>query len=110
MWWNTEKMVELVSQFTTNKITVRDGEAYHWVDEVQIEFENNFLTLGGFTEDDSIPEDNTSDNEIEYLYLYDRSGDGLGTRDKKIREIYFNIKDTLEDLGWVVVDDPKDFF
>jgi hypothetical protein len=114
MNWNTENMVELLVNFADrSKIKIQPGEDGHWTDSITVKMDendeyDNYLFLGGFTDDD-IP-GTVSDTEIDRLYLHDRSGDGLRSKNKRTRELYFNIKDKLEELGYEVVENPDDYF
>lgn len=120
MKWNTNYMLSIVDNILPTNINRRIkyivGDGGHWTDEIMISIPdpNNkseeWLILGAFNENEDCI-DNTNDIEITHLYLYDSSGDGLNnTRDNKVREAYFIIKDHFTDQGYEVVSNSSNYF
>ena len=68
----------------------------------------DLLNLGGFIEEGEISD--TTNTEIEKVYLCDSEGNGLKSREPQVRKAYFEIKDSLTDLGYEVVDNFQDYF
>lgn len=106
--WNSGDMKEIILKHINN-FTIHVGEGGHWSDEITVDISDETLFLGGFRTDE-VDIDETFDCDIEYLYLSDTSGDGLKSKNKKVREVYFAIKDELEELGYEVVDCYKNYF
>jgi len=115
--WNTTIMLsiieKLIQPYTNQKPIINRGQGGHWTDEIIIPLdmigERQFLVLGAFNDEEDVAE--TWLTNITHLYLYDQSGDGItGTKDNKIRKLYYIIKDYFEALDYDLTENPDDFF
>jgi hypothetical protein len=107
--WNNEEMISLVKEKTGLEATVQNNEAAgHFTDDLFIKVGEDLLNLGGFIEEGEISD--TTNTEIEKVYLCDSEGNGLNSREPQVRKAYFEIKDSLTDLGYEVVDNFRDYF
>ena len=85
--WKTIEISDLVKSLTGIVPDVEPQFAgEHFTDELSFDVDGDFLMLGGFVEDGEFTD--PSDEDVEYVYLHDQSGEGLKSRSKKVRAIF----------------------